>query len=475
MIPALRPRLALGAASVAFAAGFGALSVLRHRAFSTGRFDLGNMVQAVWSTAHGHPLRVTDLAGEQISRLGSHFDPILVAFAPLWWAWPDPSSLLVAQSVAIAAGAPAVFLLARRHLRSERAALCFALAYLVYPPTQWLALNEFHPVALATPLLLWAFWFLDGERLLPFALLAAAACLTKEQIPLAVAAMGVWYAFAHGRRLAGATIAAAGLAAAVVALGVVVPHFAPAGTSPFGHRYEAVGGSAGGIVKTVATDPLRVAGEATQERDLVYLLELLAPLAALALAAPLALLTALPELAANLLSSTKTQTSIHFHYTAGAIPGLLAASVLGAARLARGRPRRAEGLALLALAAAVGSNWLLGAVPAWRHVPGGETLGATAAHVTAHDRIAARAVALVPDDVVVSATNSLGGHLSERPRVLSFPFLLDATWVAVDETQPGYADRVSPYGTAVALRRLRLDPAWRIVFEQDGIVVLRRG
>src|SRR5262245_14398640 len=29
------------------------LSVARHDAFATGRFDLGNMVQAVWSTAHG--------------------------------------------------------------------------------------------------------------------------------------------------------------------------------------------------------------------------------------------------------------------------------------------------------------------------------------------------------------------------------------------------------------------------------------
>ena len=473
-MPLIHPRLALGAACAAFAAGFGSLSVLRHQAFSTGRFDLGNMVQAVWATAHGHPLRVTDLAGEQISRLGSHFDPILVAFAPLWWLWPDPSSLLVSQSAAISVGAPAVYLLARRHLISERAALCFAVAYLAYPPTQWLALNEFHPVALATPLLLWAFWFLDGDRLVPFALLALAASLTKEQIPLVVAAMGIWYALARGRRLAGAVIAITGVAVAALALGLVVPHFAPAGTSPFGHRYEAVGGSAGGIVKTALTHPLRVVEEGLERRDLTYLLELLAPLAALAFAAPLALLTALPELAASLLSATKTQTSIHFHYTAGAIPGIVVASVLGAARLARGRPARAESLALIALGGVVVSNWLLGAVPAWRYVPGGESLGSTAAHVTSHDRIAARAVALVPDNVVVSATNSLGAHLSERPRVLSFPFLFDATWVAADETQPGYADRVSPYGTAVALRRLRLDPAWRLVFEDDGVLVFTR-
>ena len=145
------------AAAGAFGAGYAALSVLRQQAFATGRFDLGNMVQAVWSTAHGHPLQMTNLYGAQISRLAAHVDPILVVFAPLWWIWPSPDLLLVVQALAVAAGAWPVFLLARRHLASPRAALGFALAYLVYPATGWLTLNEFHPVALATPFLLFAF------------------------------------------------------------------------------------------------------------------------------------------------------------------------------------------------------------------------------------------------------------------------------------------------------------------------------
>src|SRR5207244_2560814 len=158
---AVSPRALVWTAVTAWTTGFSALSVLRHRAFNTGRFDLGNMVQAVWSTAHGHPLRVTSLDGQQISRLASHFDPILAAFAPLWWIWPSPDVLLVAQAVAIALGGLPVFWLARKHLGSERAGLGFALAYLLYPATQWLALNEFHPVALACPLLLFAVWYLD--------------------------------------------------------------------------------------------------------------------------------------------------------------------------------------------------------------------------------------------------------------------------------------------------------------------------
>src|SRR5215217_297640 len=218
-------RLALRAAIAAFAAGFGALSMLRHRSFETGRFDLGNMVQAVWSTAHGHPLRVTTLTGEQAFRLGAHVDPVLMLFAPLWWLWPSPDLLLVTQAVAIAFGALPVFWLARKHLASERAGVGFALTYLVYPPTTWLALNEFHPGGLAMPALLYAFWYLDEDRLARFAVFAVLAAMCREDVPLVLAGFGVWYAFAHGRRAAGGAIAAAGVAWTTIAAGVVIPHF----------------------------------------------------------------------------------------------------------------------------------------------------------------------------------------------------------------------------------------------------------
>lgn len=469
----MRWRVVLWAAIASFAVGFGTLSVLRHLAFNTGRFDLGNMVQAVWSTAHGDVLAVTNLRGEQISRLGVHFDPILAAFAPLWWVWPDPTMLVAVQAAAIALGAVPVFLLARKHLGTERAGVAFALAYLLYPPTQWLALNEFHAVALATPLLLLAFWYLDEDRLAAFAVVAALACLTKEHVALTVAALGVWYALARGRRRAGAIIATAGLAVAALAIGVVVPHFAPRGSSPFAGRYEAVGGSPAGIAETALTDPLRVLGEMFGGHGVPYLLELLLPLAVLPLLAPLAALVAVPELAANLLSTARTQQSIHFHYTAVTIPALVAGAVFGAARLRR-LYGWAKPVATAVVAIGLAANYLLGAVPVWGSFPGGEALGSREQLVSPHDRVAARAVRLIPDDAVVSATNSLGAHLSGRRRVHSFPFLYDSTWVAADETRPGYSDRISALATSERLRRLRLDERWRIVFDEDGITIFRR-
>jgi len=430
----MRPHRLVWLATLGFAVVFGALSVLRHRAFGSGRFDLGNMTQAVWSTAHGDLLSVTDVHGEQISRLGSHFDPILVVLAPLWWLWPSPELLLVVQAGGVALGALPVYWLARAHLDDERPALALALAYLLYPPVQWLTVSDFHPVSLACPLLLFAWWFLDERRLVPFALCAAAAMTAKEHVGLAVAGMGAWYAVRYRAPRTGLAIAGVAGTVALVAALVVVPHFAPAGSSAFESRYD---------------DPI------LDGRDLRYLAALLLPLGLIPLAAPLALLAALPEVGLNLLSSTITQTSIKTHYAATAIPALLAAAVYGVERIGA----RAS---YLVVAAALLGAVVLGPV------------GRVDVNAGLHDEAARRALAAVPDGAPVSATNALGAHLSDRRRIFSFPVLRDAEWVAVDTRRLTYLDSLRPDRARPALAALRRDPRWRLVFAEDGILVFRR-
>lgn len=461
-------------ATAAFAGGFASLAEIRHAAFWSGRFDLGNLTQAVWSTAHGHLLEMTDLHGRQISRLGAHFDPIVVVLAPFWRVWPSPTLLLVVQSVAVAAGAVPVFLLARKHLASEWAGLGFALVYLLYPATEWLVVDDFHPVAFATPLLLTGFWLLDGDRLLPFGIVGGLACLTKEHVGFTVAAMGLWYAISRRRR-AGWLIAAAGTAASVIAITVIVPHFAPGGGSPFESRYADVGGSPSGIVKTALTDPTTTLAAVTEGRDLQYLFHLLVPVAFLSLLGAAAALTAIPEVVLNLLSDVHTQTSIHFHYTAGTIPGLVAGAIFGAARL-RGRQANVTPVLVRAVVAiSIVATVVYGPVPAWSHIPLGQKVGAFQYRITARDHAAADAVRLIPANAPVSASNTMGAHLSGRRRVFSFPTLKEARWIAVDRLRMSYGDDNKAHRRGLlALRRLRLDTRWRVVFAKKGILVLHR-
>jgi uncharacterized membrane protein len=256
----------------------------------------------------------------------------------------------------------------------------------------------------------------------------------------------------------------------VFAIALVVPHFNEGARSAFYGRYEEVGGSPGGILKTALTDPLRLLEVAFDARGIAYLLAITLPLLALFALAPLAALVAAPELAINLLSATETQTSIHYHYTAALIPPLVVACVFGAARI--GRPRTVA--TALVIACAIG-GWRLGPLPFWQHVLGGEELQADEWRPTEHDRLARRALELIPDGAPVSASNTLGAHLSEREYVFAFPVRRDAEWVAVDGERPSYLDRANaPELFARAFAELRDDRRWRVVFARDGVFVLRR-
>ena len=78
------------AATGAYAALFVFAAVMHFAVFRTAHPDLGNMVQAMWSTLHGHFLEMTTPKGVQMNRLGFHVDPFLVLLTPFYWVWSSP-------------------------------------------------------------------------------------------------------------------------------------------------------------------------------------------------------------------------------------------------------------------------------------------------------------------------------------------------------------------------------------------------
>lgn len=439
--------------------------------FSLARYDLGNMVQAVWSTAHGRPLEVTNgFTGEQMVRLGSHVDPILALLAPLWIVAPTPLLLAAVQIAAVAAGVLPLFWLARRRLRSETAAGLIALAYLVYPWTAWTAADAFHPVTLAIPLLLFCVWFLDTDRLGPFAVCAVLAASTGELVGVTIGALGIWYALARRRRRAGFAIAALGIGWSCTALLVVVPAFSGA-SSVFYGAYDDVGGSPWGVVATAVTEPSALARAATEPRDLLYLGFLAAPLAGAFLLAPGLAAVASPQLAANLLAGGVTgANNPHSHYVAGILPFLFAAIAVGLGRLAPdGRLRGAVLVLALALSSAIAGPWpgAVGGKPSWDDRP-------TPAELSARRD----ALELVPPRAAVAATNGLGSHLSARRYLSSVPVVGDADWLVVDSSDPwvprAYGGAFDTRAFQAFLDRIERSPTWRKVFDERGVLVYRR-
>lgn len=473
-------------AATAYAIAYARLSLLRQDAFWNARFDVGNMVQAVWTTAHGDVLSTTNTQGEQVSRLAAHVDPLLALFAPLWWLWPSPDLLLVSQAVIVATGAFPVFWLGRRWLCDERLAAAGAGVYLLQPALGWATVTEFHPFTLAAPLVLFAVWAAVECRDVLLILITGLALISKEQVGLSLAIVGVWMAVSLGRRRAGTVLAAVSLAWVAFAVQVVTPRFNDGSASVFVRgRYSDLGDSPGDVLVGLVRHPERAVETILREDRVTYLLALLLPAAAaLAVTAPLLAAGALPDLLLNTLSSRPEQHQIEYHYAAVIVPFLVIGAVRGLAGLrartgpawlvvALGRPMPLA--AAMVLVAAAGA-WRLGPLPMWSHVPGGSNWRTSEYVVTDHARVLARAVAMVPSDgdVVVSSTNHAGAHLSARHRVYSFPVVRDAEWVLVDRRRPEMVADDTERDLARAFVRLSARADMRRVFAEDGVYVFRR-
>jgi uncharacterized membrane protein len=464
------------------------LSVERHRAFATGRFDLGNMVQAVWSTAQGRPLDSTEVGGEQFSRLGAHVDPILVLFTPLYAVWSSPEALLVAQAVIVALGAFPAFWLGRRWLGDDRLAVAAAAAYLLYPPLQFATLFDFHPVTLAAPLLMFCIWAAEAGRYLVLAMAGTAAALTQEQVGLALVMLALWMAVRHPeRRRAAAVMASVSAVWVLVAVAVILPRFSLTGGTPQIQRYDALGDGEGGVLLTLVTQPWTVAEVLATPGRALYVALLILPLLALSLLAPLLLAGALPQLAINLLAADGPPQTITFHYAAVIAPFVISSAILGLSRLrawsgsprVRGLVREPARVAAGLVVAGLAAGFLLGPLPVWGGIPLGHD-GSPHHRFVAneHDRVMARAVAMIPADAAVAASNAPGAHLSGRERIHLFPHIEDAEWILVDARTPDPAVEVRrtlrPVEHALGVQAVERDPQWDTVVDEAGVKLFRR-
>ena len=453
------------------------LFVVVHDAYVTfrlGRFDLGNMVQAVWSTTQGRPLETTHgSTGEQMVRLGGHVDPFLVLLAPLWVVWQSPLVLALAQIAAVSLGALPVYWLGRHHTGSERVAALLALGYLAYPWTATSAVGAIHPVTFAVPVLLFAVWFLETNRLVAFVVCAGLVMSTGELMGLPVAALGVWFALARRQRLAGAVIAVAGAVWTFVAVYFIVPAFS-GGSSQFYGFYDQVGGSPQGLIRKAVTDPGAILSALVEGHDLAYLLWLAVPLCGLFLLSPALAAVALPQLLVNTLSDFRSMTDPRYHSLAAAVPFLIAATVIGVGRLPASRRGVAAAVVLLV------SGVVAITVGPWPRAVGATPLGGRTTLTAQHVAALADAVALVPDGVAVTASNPAGAHLSARRYIYSVPLLARAEWVVVDLDDPWTVQPDSPLlnrhpeVVRAFARKIESDSSWDKVFERDRVLVFRK-
>ncbi|MEK7120895.1 MAG: DUF2079 domain-containing protein, partial [Patescibacteria group bacterium] len=440
-------------------------SFLRYENYYTGRFDLGNMAQTVWNTIHGNFFMLTNPNGtEQVSRLAFHADFILILLSPFYLIWEDPRMLLLIQTAVLTFGGIFVYFLSKEILKNKTVSLALALCFFLNPAVNYTNLFDFHAVSLATTFFLAAFYFIQKKNYVLVLIFLALAGITKEQVWLINALIGLYLVLIHKQKLLGVFIFAISSLIFYFLIWIIIPN--SLGAEHFALEfYSDFGSSPADVIKGIATHPVQTIQTLLLPDRIGYMKQLFMPLGYMSFLAPVFLIFASPDLGINHLSNFPPMHQIYYQYSATVTPFIFLSTIYGI-KFVKSKipdipyPVFAVVLILLTLISA----YDFGPLPFARK-PNMDMFNKPLSNKMQVDNY----IKMIPPGESISATNNLGSHLSHRRNIYVVPQGI------------GKADRVmflmrgsSTEAEEKILTEMELDPNYFKIREENNFYVFKR-
>jgi uncharacterized membrane protein len=360
-LPRLYPRLPfvlvlVGAAG--YIAYFGYYTYAFYYSLRSG-YDLGIYDSLLWNMLHGGSFfKTPPWAGPGRSHFGNHAEFFAYVLLPFYAIRPNGGTLLIIQSAILGSAAIPLYKLARRHIPAWPACV-LALSYLMYPALHGANLFEFHFLPLGPFLLWWAWYFLEVRKDGWATLFVIFTLSCREDVSSWVAVLGAYFLFTGRRPKAGLLLAIVGTAYCFALKFIAMPYVG--GGESFTDIYKDLlppgSKSFGAVVQTVLGNPGYTAYTLAEMSKLIFMLQILLPLAFLPFRRPIWMILCIPGLFFTVLSTRYGPlTSITFQYSAHWIAFFFPGVAIGLEWMARSAPSRASGLLgrRAALAAVVG-------------------------------------------------------------------------------------------------------------------------
>ncbi|HEX3694726.1 MAG TPA: DUF2079 domain-containing protein [Polyangia bacterium] len=422
--------IVLGGA-VYYAAFFAYHTIVHHRNILSTSLDLGLEDNLVWNALHGGPLfKSSPYSGPTGSHGGNHVTFFAYVIALFYFFAQRAETLLVLQAVVLGAAAIPLFLFARRHIGPWKACVV-ALCYLLYPPLHGSNLYDFHYLPLGTFFLWLTLYALESRRTVLSVFAVILTLSVREDVAAGLGIIGGLLLLTGERPKAGIIVAIVGVGYAGLLKLVIMPHVA--GAWSFLSMYQGLvpsgENSYGAMLKTVVGNPAFTVNSLVERDKLLYLLQILVPLAFIPLSRPLTILCCVPGFIFTLLSTGYAPLyQISFQYTAHWTTYLFIAVVLAVEGIDRRAPndqravdpqasvRQRAAMVTLALASLVASHQY-GALIQQNTVRGG--FGVYQFGTSAADRARREAlyalIARLPPRAKVAGTETVVPQISHRP------------------------------------------------------------
>jgi uncharacterized membrane protein len=383
--------------------------------------------------------------------------------------WSDIRFLFLIQTIGLATAG----LLLYKIVSQRRPALApwFLLAFYLNPALHEVALVEFRRVTLAVPFLALALYALSTRKRWLMVIGLAFALLCKENIALIVVMIGVHLVLFQSDWRWGMPLVIVGAAWAIVVTLWVIPAFCPDESSlyPQLHYLGLSGDSYQEILRNVLADPGAFLRRIFDPAGLQATWRILLPVGlALPFLAPDWLLIVVPSVAYMLMSTARGMHRLEDWYMAAVLPGLFAAVAVVLGRLPK---RWGQWLTICLLGTTIVGYAL------FSHAPLGANYEPELYQVTAHHRLAARAVNMIPQGAKVAAQDPYVPHLAHREHIYLYPWisteLEDIDYLLLDRRLHPYP--LQPHEMEAEIDDLIADTSYVVEWEADGIFLFRLG
>lgn len=416
-------------------------SIIDHWNMGTRIFDLGIYDNTVFNSSQGRWLECT--FSRNRTHASSHFDPILILFAPAYWIYPHAETLLVLQSVLLGLGAVPLYLYSRHQGLAYGEALVIAACYLLMPALHGINLFDFHSLALMVPLTLFSLLFLETRQWRLYALSIALLLLVREDQALIVVTIGLYALATRQARCGILSILGAGVYA-VLAHYITSQMIGAGGARTYEYYYGEVmaPGKSGavGLLYSILSNPLLALATALKPTKIFYFLKLLLPLCFLPLLGGKKLWLLAYGVAFIGLATRNAVSTVHYQYSALILPFVMLAAIDGLKRLLSSKalsrlelPKRSVRLACFCavLTASLATSLSFGAWPSnpsfySGRLPLQRRFNAKSA---ARHNLLKKLIKDIPAEAALCTDPTMGPHVSNRQFVSTWPRCRNADYI----------------------------------------------
>ena len=313
----------------------GGLTIVKYLNHKTPNFDFGIFSQMYHYMSETLIPYTTCERDMLLSHFAVHFSPILYLGLPFYWLFPDPSTILAVQALAVALGVFPLYKLSKHFGLSNNKTLAIVIMYVLHPTVIANNFYYFHENCFLTLMLLWTFYFAEKGKTLPTFIFALLTMTVKEDAPVYILFFGLYLIFSNKSKIKGAILCVL----SAVYFAVVTKMMAVYGQGIMTYRYENFifeeGGSIYSVVLNIIKNPAYLFDQLLKTEKLEFLILMLVPMALLpfAIKKPSRIILLMPMVLINLMTEYVYQYDIGFQYTYASVAFLFYLTVINVSEL----------------------------------------------------------------------------------------------------------------------------------------------